>query len=129
MEQHNTSPTYYVGLYFLKKKGEMMMRALMPFDTEKERKPLKIWEMGFSWRQTAYLSVSLLLFIQLVQWTYNESFPLVFNLIVIFMCLMVFIPGVVFGFVRHTSTGLFLDKYLLYFFRHKKRESGIWRRF
>ncbi|OXS55071.1 hypothetical protein B1A99_25170 [Cohnella sp. CIP 111063] len=100
----------------------------MPFDTEKERKPLKVLEMSFSWRQVAYLSVSLLACIQLIQYTYVDSFPLVMNIIIIVLDLLIFVPAIVFGFIKNEATALFLDRYLTYYLRHEKRESGLWRR-
>ncbi|MDQ0896344.1 hypothetical protein QFZ80_000172 [Paenibacillus sp. V4I7] len=105
------------------------MRTAMPFDTEKERRPIKIWELSFSWRQTAYFSIALLTFIQLVQYSYNDSFPFALSFVVFFMCAMVFVPAVLLSFVKHPQSGLFLDRHLIYRIRHKKKESGLWRRF
>ncbi len=105
------------------------MKTLMPFNTEKERKPLKVWEMSFSYRQLLYIGVSLLLFFQTFEYAYNGSFPFVLNVIVFFMCALILIPGTVFAYIRHPGSGLFLDKYLWFYSRHKKHESGLWRRF
>jgi hypothetical protein len=123
---HNRCPTLIVGRSYF---GGVNMRALMPFDTEKERKPLKVWEMSFSWRQTAYMVVSGVIFMELCQYTYNGSVPFLVTILVFFLCSLVLIPGIVFSFIRHSSSGLFFDKYLLYYLRFKKKESGIWRRF
>lgn len=101
----------------------------MPFDTEKERRPLKVWEWSFSWRQVGYMSIGLLVFMQMVQWTYNGSLPYYMNILSFFLCLMLFAPAVIFSFLRNTNSGHFMDKHLLYYYRHKKRESGVWRRF
>jgi len=101
----------------------------MPFDTEKERKPLKIWELSFSWRQTAYMVINGVIFMELVQYTYNDSVPFFVTVLVFLLSLLVLIPGIIFSFVLHAGSGLFFDKYLLYYLRFKKKESGIWRRF
>jgi len=105
------------------------LKAMMPFDTEKERKPLKIMEMSFSWRQVAYLVGSGVLTMELIQYTYNSHVSFLINILVFVLCLFAFTPGIVFSFFKHPVTGLFLDKHLLYHMRFKKRESGIWRRF
>jgi hypothetical protein len=104
------------------------MRAIMPFDTEKERKPLKIFELSFSWRSAAYLTVSLLVFMELIQYTYNGSLPFVLNFFIFMMDAFIFIPGTLFSFVKHPQSGLFLDRHLIYALRHKKKQSGMWRR-
>jgi hypothetical protein len=105
------------------------MKTLMPFDTEKERKPLKIWELSFSWRQTAYMVLCGVIFMELVQYTYNDSVPFFVTILIFFLNLLVFLPGILFSFVRHAGSGLFFDKYLYYYVRFNKKESGIWRRF
>lgn len=105
------------------------MRTYMPFDTEKERKPLKILEMGISWRQGSYLAVCFVIFIQLVQYTYSDSFPLPVMVLIWLMDALIFVPALIFGFYRNQNSGLFLDKHMIYYMRHKKRESGLWRRF
>lgn len=104
------------------------MKTKMPFDTEMERKPLKVWEFAFSWRQCAYLAVSLVVFIQYLQYVViMPGFSFVISLVLFFLGLLLFSPAFIFGFIRNGSTGLYIDKYLLYYLRHKKNETGIWR--
>ena len=111
----------------------ILLRTLLPFDTEKERKPLKlslkVFEISASYRQAAYLGINLLFFIQLIKWVLSGSMPFFINAISFFLCLVSLTPGIVFSFVKHRETGLFLDRYLWYYFRHLKNESGVWRRF
>jgi hypothetical protein len=103
------------------------MRALLPFDTEKERKPVKIYDWSFSWRQSAYFGAALLLLIQLCQWVYVDSFGLIINFLFWVMCLPVVAPFFYFALYKHPQTGHFMDRHLWYRFRHKKTQSGVWR--
>lgn len=103
------------------------MRALLPFDTETERKPVKIYEWSFSWRQTAYLGAGLLLTLQLCQWVYVDSFGFLVNLLFWAMCLPISVPFLLFALIRHPQTGYFMDRHFWYRIRHRKTQSGVWR--
>ncbi|RUS44983.1 PrgI family mobile element protein [Cohnella sp. AR92] len=103
------------------------LRALLPFDTEKERRPVKIWDWTFSWRQSAYFGAAVLLLLQLCQWVYTSSLSIIVNLIIWVLCIPVVVPFVVFALYRHPQTGHFLDRHLWYHLRHKKTQSGVWR--
>ncbi|MGI2295619.1 PrgI family protein [Paenibacillus sp. GXUN7292] len=105
------------------------MKTYMPFNTESERKPLKVWEFAFSWRQTLYIAITLVALIQLGEYVvFKSAFPFTIKIVLFVLCLLVFVPAIVLGFVKNEATGLFLDRYLLYYFRFKKNESGVWRR-
>ncbi|WP_150274095.1 PrgI family mobile element protein [Paenibacillus tepidiphilus] len=103
------------------------MRASLPFDTEKERRPLKFSSFSFSWRQALYLGGGLLLFLQVLQWTYIGSIGFIMNVIIWVMCLPILVPFVVCALMHHPQTGLYLDRHYWYKFRHKKTQSGVWR--
>jgi hypothetical protein len=104
------------------------MRARMPFDTEKERRPVKIYDWSFSWRQTVYFGAGALLLLQLCQWVYTDSLSLIINFVFFVVCLPVVIPFVIFALFRHPQTGHYMDRHLWYMIRHKKTQSGVWRR-
>ncbi len=100
------------------------MKARMPFDTEKERKPVK----NLSYRQVAYMAVSLVLYIQLIQFIYTDSMGLFGLVILIFVLLPVNAPFLYFALVRNSQTGYFMDRHLFYYFRHKSTQVGVWRK-
>jgi hypothetical protein len=113
--------------FYLRKVG--YMRTRLPFDTEKERKPLKAWNFSISWRQLAYIVTSVVIVSETMQYTMNGDYPLVLNAILFFMNCLGLLPAAILGFKKHSQTDYFLDRHLLIYFRHKRRESGLWRRF
>lgn len=100
------------------------MRAQMPFDTEKERKTIKY----FSYRQTAYLVVALLIYIQLVQTIYSEKMGIFGFFLLAIAVLPIWFPFVYFALVKNQQTGYFMDRHLFYYFRHNSTQAGVWRR-
>jgi len=103
------------------------MKALLPFDTEKERRPIKLYDWSFSWRQTAYFGGGLLLVLQMFQWVYVDTLSFVINLLFWVMCLPLGAPFVYFALFRNSQTGHYMDRHLWYRIRHKKTQSGVWR--
>ncbi|MEF2246397.1 PrgI family mobile element protein [Paenibacillus sp. IITD108] len=99
------------------------MRARMPFDTEKERKTIKF----FSYRQVAYLAVSFIVYIQLIQTIYTDSMGFFGMIILIFVLLPVKAPFLYFALVTNSQTGYYMDRHLYYYLRHKK-QIGVWRK-
>ncbi|RJG21325.1 PrgI family mobile element protein [Paenibacillus thiaminolyticus] len=103
------------------------MRTLMPFDTEKERKPVKVYEWSVSWRQATYLGGGSLLFLQVCQWVYTDSVNFLINILFWVMCIPILIPFFVFALMKNSKTGHFYDRYLFYKIQHKRKQSGVWR--
>jgi hypothetical protein len=103
------------------------MRAIMPFDTEKERRPIKLHDWSFSWRQTAYFGGALMTLIQSCQFVYMDSLDFIVNIIFMVMCIPLAFPFIYFAMFKSPLTGHYMDRHLWYKLRHKKSQSGVWR--
>ncbi|MEF3313836.1 PrgI family protein [Paenibacillus sp. GYB004] len=100
------------------------MKAIMPFDTEKERKTVK----NLSYRQVAYIAVAGIIYIQLVQSLYSDSLGFFGMIILIFVLLPIWAPFLYFALVKNPQTGYYMDRHLFYYFRHNSTQAGVWRK-
>ncbi|MYL35497.1 hypothetical protein GLW08_20555 [Pontibacillus yanchengensis] len=101
------------------------MRTKMPFDTEKERKVIK----GMSWRQGIYALVAGVIYITITsEIVFSGKFPFMMGFILCLLVLPIIAPLIVFAFLKNKDSGYFLDRHILYVLKHRKAQSGVWRK-
>lgn len=110
----------------MKKGAGLTMRTRIPFDTEKERKPVKAYDWSFSWRQSAYIGIGLLAYAQCCQWAFIGAIGMM-NLLTFLLLSPVLIIPVLCALVKNSKTGLFLDRHFWNYLNHHK-QTGIWRK-
>ncbi|QOK30089.1 PrgI family protein (plasmid) [Cytobacillus oceanisediminis] len=100
------------------------MKTRMPFDTETERKVIK----GMSWRQSLYVLIGGLIYFSIGSEVLFGGFPFVTTVIILVLLIPITLPFLIFAFYKNKETNYFYDRYLVFKFNYKKKQSGLWRK-